>query len=1196
MSDPSAQTSQLPQSDPVNIEPPPGFDAVGDDDRRRQAPDVLPEPVFGRARATQATSRADWDGSSSSAAEATQHEWYDHGKGRWDGHSSQSWGSGWDKGGRWEDHQQHRDWNRRSSWDTAASTTADGAEQASRKKPSHEDPWKDGNDPWATADGADQFFRKRQSYEDKWKGGNDTWSGHRSTDWTDPVRDDGGHRDPWRDPKADGRADDFRGHDHPEGHASTWSGVAPGTNAAWSGWSFYDNGGFMSGNLPRNALPSGGRASEKLAVPTFSGEDSEDIGGSARSYLRQIEAWRRMTMLPASQQGLVLYQNLTGKAWIAAEELSMNKLASDSGVEYFVDWLKARFLDLEVARIGRAFSEFFRKLRRKPSQTIREYNTEYDRLHARLREVGCSLPQECAAWLYVDRLQLDEPQELNLLASVGNQYNLGKLQQAAVLHDRGHRKPWESKGRKPHTTHLTENGEDGGGFDDHEDFDDLQGECIPEEVAVAYATYQSAKDKYKEQAKSRGYNGDRGNGGGHDKPGSGGTPTREEKIKLMKARSYCMSCGKKGHWHKDQECPNRGNAKEIEMCHHVPAEVYALRHEGRALLGITDTACAKSVAGTVWLQHYSDCIEEHSGKPELVRESEAFKFGTGKVHHSAFHIVIRFKLGSRVVEMKCSIINGDIPLLLSKSALAQLGMIYDVAQNCADFTKVGLSDFPLVTTSSGHPAIQIVPAKPGDTCTKLVIEDAGALANRAYMAFATSAVKYPNLDNDSFEPQDNTFSGSNNIVNSSLSQHATVATSSTTTSNDSCPRQPEPQWGTQYKIFYDKKLPSEVRELLTQDQLHEASFINWWRKTKIASDFWLEGEHVWHRIHVTPRRALCNPRSWKTNSTMQKDMLLKSISDVRVTEGFCCKTEKPLETAVDRWRESGGDHSFSLMWIGRSTFAKLSRSSPLCSSPIPSQGHGSGMQQHTGNQQDDENAAVERGQQAGLGRAYEVVSGGDQGGDSGAPHDVRGFQPGAPNEVCHEFEHAGLEGQGDRTWSGVSVQHHKREPPAAHSGSRGDPSERVDEDWQVQGMGVRRDSEGVRQAAREVRMSSNPHVELVRFAKWWEEDQYEKNYGNAKSIEANAVTPYPTSSPPRATPSEATSSAWDGSEWKVTSWPDRDDYPIHPKNTKRGSSSNAEANAMEQEIDPGTLEEIRALEMRLAVLKSKAKVGTSPTK
>ncbi|CAE7541147.1 RE2 [Symbiodinium sp. CCMP2592] len=523
-------------------------------------------------------------------------------------------------------------------------------------------------------------------------------------------------------------------------------------------------------------------ASEKLAVPSFTGDDTDDVGSSARSYLRQIEAWRRMTLLPASQQGLVLYQNLGGKAWIAAEELSVPRLASESGVGYFVSWINARLLDLEVARIGKAFSDFFRRLKRKPGQTIREYNSEYDRLHARLREVGCSIPQECAAWLYIDRLQLDEPQELNLLASVGNEYNLHRLQQAAVLHDRGHRKPWESsKSRKPYTAHITESPD--GASDDADGDQDLDLEDgVPEDVAVAYATYQSAKDRYKEHVKARGFQGDRSQGQAKEATKKG-DQSKDEKIKIMKARSFCGSCGKKGHWHRDPECPNFGTSaqgvaravKEVGVCHHVPAEVFTLKHDGTSLLGITDTACAKVVTGTMWLQQYSDVLKSLGGTPELVRESESFRFGTGKVHHSSFHVILRFSLGSRVVEMRTSVINGDVPLLMSKPALAQLGMIYDVAENRADFTRVGLTGVDLVTTSSGHPAIPI------DSTTKPTTSPTPT----------TGTTKAPH-----------------------------------------------------YKIFYDKKLSPVVKELLTQDRLYGVSFMNWWEKTNINSDFWLEGDSI----------------------------------------------------------------------------------------------------------------------------------------------------------------------------------------------------------------------------------------------------------------------------------------------------------------------------------------------------------------
>ena len=95
------------------------------------------------------------------------------------------------------------------------------------------------------------------------------------------------------------------------------------------------------------------------------------------------------------------------------------------------------------------------------------------------------LPEECAAWLYVDRLQLEDGAELNLLASVGNVYSLCKLQKAAIIQDRGLRKPWEHGGkgnRKPYTAHVTDNPDD----EEDTDGENFGGEeDMPEEVAVA---------------------------------------------------------------------------------------------------------------------------------------------------------------------------------------------------------------------------------------------------------------------------------------------------------------------------------------------------------------------------------------------------------------------------------------------------------------------------------------------------------------------------------------------------------------------------------------------------------------------------------------------------------------------------------------------------------------------------------------
>ena len=832
-----------------------------------------------------------------------------------------------------------------------------------------------------------------------WSRRDDPWS--RSTSWTPDQNSNasyeatraGGAGDLPRHPKADGGEGSGPVHD------------SPGRQCAWDGWKHFSRAGETGSQSSEEgySVRQNPRPTEKLVVPSFSGED-EDVGNSARSYLRQIEAWKRMTLLPSKQQALVLYQSLSGKAWVAAEELDLNKLAQETGVSYLVGWVQERFLDLEVTRIGKAFSEFFRKLRRRPGQSIRDYNSEYDRLFARLREVGCALPEDCAAWLYVDRLQLDEPAELNLLASVGNTYSLQRLQKAAIIRDRGHRKPWEGgKGRRAHVANVTDHDQEPDS--DHIESDD---ESMPEEVASAYVTYQNAKQKYKEQAKARGFHGTADERDG-SKQGKGRDSDKEERIRVMKAKSFCSGCGRKGHWHRDAECPKNRNGlgtkegiRDVGVCHHVPSEVFALRHHGSTLLGITDTACAKSVAGTSWLQQFTDNSSE---KPKITKECEAFRFGTGKIHYSAFAVDLKFVMGGCILSLKTSIINGDVPLLISKPALAQLGMVYDVAANRAQFTRLGIQDFCLETTSSGHPAIPIVPAKAGDHGQEVQLNDFGSQRGEQYMAYVVS-------------------------------------------DTGDTPQDPPPV--DSFHIFYDKKLEPEVKNILTQDRLCDLTFTSWWSRSALTSDFWIETDVAWFRIHVTPRRALFNPSKWKTNHSVQKDMLLTSLGEYRVTEGVCCRTSKPVESIADRWH------------------CKHAKRKALAPEPPPDippsdgdMGSQSGLQHPAGHQQDVEDGTPQRSESVGAGGASQLDRGGDQSMHHGIPHGQRQGRCSGLHEVRDQPHHVATQGEGGFARSRLHGEDHEREPPEAAEGEREHPGQRAHEDREVQGVRVPGDSESV---------------------------------------------------------------------------------------------------------------------------------------
>ena len=160
---------------------------------------------------------------------------------------------------------------------------------------------------------------------------------------------------------------------------------------------------------------------------------------------------------------------------------------------------------------------------------------------------------------YVDKLRLDNGSELNLLASVGNTYDLAKLQEAAVVQDRMNRRIWETKRQDPKKNHvyMAEVEDTSDGTEDMEDLEHYDGdEAIgehDEETHEAFVAFKNAKAKYNNVLKARGAVTSQG---------------REEALQRAKQRSDCSACGKKGHWHKDPICPkNKNNGASGQATH-----------------------------------------------------------------------------------------------------------------------------------------------------------------------------------------------------------------------------------------------------------------------------------------------------------------------------------------------------------------------------------------------------------------------------------------------------------------------------------------------------------------------------------------------------------------------------------------------------------------------------------------------------
>ncbi|CAE7293046.1 RE1 [Symbiodinium sp. CCMP2592] len=640
----------------------------------------------------------------------------------------------------------------------------------------------------------------------------------------------------------------------------------------------------------RSGLSEGGRGpSEKMVVPSFSGTTDtgdENLGQTARSYLRQIAAWRRMTRLAPEAQGLTLYQNLSGRAWVEAERLNVDKLAEASGVDYLVSWVKDRYLDVEITQVGRCLSDFFRKLRRKPGQSVRDYLSDFDRSLARLNEVGCVLPDLAAAWVLVDRMGLEESAELNLPASVGNVYNLKLLQQASIVQDRTLRKPWESSSNTRPWNKKVQSAMMAGSYgeEDVDDFgeemstEDADSQGVPEAVASelyeAYVTHETARQKYRDTLKLRGTDPD------------GMREAMHQRLQAAKQRSFCSACKRKGHWHKDPQCPlNQGktassthpsstggtagpgsgpsspekNPKVNFPCHvvHVTWDLNQST-EASSLLGITDTACSKSVAGVPWVESYLNEARKIGFRPPFLEAKESFKFGASRVFEALYSIVLTFDIGGHPIMVRISVVNGDVPLLLSRPVLGKLGMVLDVDRNTADFRELRVQELQLVITDTGHPAVPIKPiyvdsalAQGGDWNGPEV----KILSERAqYTVFALETVRVSSSDIHDEVPESNEVP---NVLQPPASTEGPLQITYSTPR--SIPRPRNENVKDESSIFYPKKLGAAVKGMLLADKLSCTSFMTWWNSTPTSNDFWIEGEQVLVRIHVIPRRTLFNP-------------------------------------------------------------------------------------------------------------------------------------------------------------------------------------------------------------------------------------------------------------------------------------------------------------------------------------------------
>ena len=165
-----------------------------------------------------------------------------------------------------------------------------------------------------------------------------------------------------------------------------------------------------------------------------------------------------------------------------------------------------------------------------------------------------------------------------------------------------------------------------------------------------------------------------------------------------------------GHWHGDSQCPYfEKNVKYTEnpeqnedgagvFCAFTDDEdsdesffgdahsvMMTLANEGvsKGDVAVSDTGCSRTVAGAPWIKRCLRRLWEHGIPYYCVRESQAFRFGPGPrvVSEDAIILPTCLTKDDGRVYLRVSVVQENVPLLVSHRALTMLGAVMDLPEN-----------------------------------------------------------------------------------------------------------------------------------------------------------------------------------------------------------------------------------------------------------------------------------------------------------------------------------------------------------------------------------------------------------------------------------------------------------------------------------------------------------------------------------
>ena len=170
----------------------------------------------------------------------------------------------------------------------------------------------------------------------------------------------------------------------------------------------------------------------------------------------------------------------------------------------------------------------------------------------------------------------------------------------------------------------------------------------------------------------------------------------------------CHECESTKHFVSD--CPHRSyqNAKMLVNLTLVTGDftnnVMMVETLAKAIL---DTACTKTVAGQTWMNEYLSLLP--TSKQDQVKSSKRstntlYRFGDGVETKSKYELELPINVCGKMLTISVDVVDSDIPLLLSRPTMTELGMILNTKNHTVE---VDGHSYKLQFNPSGHYVIPV---------------------------------------------------------------------------------------------------------------------------------------------------------------------------------------------------------------------------------------------------------------------------------------------------------------------------------------------------------------------------------------------------------------------------------------------------------------------------------------------------------